>query len=245
MILKVKGVDMIKKSMFVAVGPAIVLGSTASLVGCQRPFTATNVKLTVITPVGPAIVEIDEIRFGPAMNPPPGVQFDCHASHNGVPVKLYTDPATGEQWMQDNDGDWHLNEGDVIDCNPVFAPGAGGFEFTNAGGYSFDEAADTATVTFTLPASAAALYQPASNMYFAATETIITAFNGDMEITYQGSINDVLGCMWNLGVEHAEFGDKIAGYTVVSWSTEFNSVHIDTDSGSRTIVLVPTQFPNQ
>lgn len=233
------------KSILVWAGAAATLIPVFIIQGCQRPITATNVKLTVITLVGPAIIEIDEIRFGPAMIPPPGLQFECNVTHNDVPYSLYTDPSTGEQWMRDNDGDWHINEGDTIDCNPVAAPQSGEFVYTEVGAYAFNEANDTATVTFTLPASAAALYQPASNMYFSASETVIAAINGDVEITYQGTINDVLGCMWNLGVEHAEFGDKIAGYTVVSWSTEFNSVHIDSDMGSRTIVLVPTQLPNQ
>lgn len=236
---------MIRKSLLVATGPALILGSAMLLTGCQRSFSARNVTLVLPTPVGPVGIFVEELRFGPAMPPPPGLQFACNVTHNGVPYSLYTDPATGEQWVRDNDNDWHKNDGDVIDCNPVAAPQGGEFSYTDAGGFAFDEAADTAIVTFTLPASAAALYQPASNMYFAATESVITAINGDMEITYEGSINDVLGCMWNLGVQHAEFGDKIAGYTVVSWSSEFNSVHIDTDFGSRTIVLVPTQFPNQ
>jgi hypothetical protein len=163
---------------------------------------------------------------------------------HGVTFHVYTDPATGDQWVRDADGDYHPNEGDTIDCPPVLTLGVGEFTYTEVGAFSFDDVADTALVTFTLPASAAALYQSASGMIFSATESILSGINGDLEITYSGTINDVLGSMWNLGFMKVEFNDKIGGLTTISWSTEFNSAYIENNLGHRNIVLIPTNSPN-
>jgi len=219
--------------------------TTLAIQGCSRPITARNVTVIVQTPAGPVVIHIEELHFGPAMPPPAGLVFDCTAVDDGVSYHLYTDPATGEQWMRDPNGDYHMNEGDAIVCPPVLPPEDPGFTFTDAAAFSFDDVADTAMVNFTLPAAATALYQSADNMVFGATETVIWAINGDIGITYEGTINEVLGCLWNLGFERVEFNDKIGGITTITWSTEFNSAYIENNLGHRNYVLIPTQVPNQ
>ncbi len=221
---------------------ALALATPFVMEGCSRSIVADNVDFIVPTPVGPFRLRVEQIRLGPAEPPPAGLVFNCSVLREGKEWFLYTDPATGDQWIRDPDGDYHPNNGDLVPCPPVAKSGSD-YTFSGAAYFSFDEAADLAHASFTLPAEAAALYQPASEMLFGVSESVISLYNGDINVSYTGTINDVLGAMWNLGFQEIAFNDKIGGMTTIYWIQDFNSVYIETEIGHQNIVLQATNLP--
>ena len=111
--------------------------------------------------------------------------------------------------------------------------------------FSFDESTDSAFVQFIYPSAMQPRYVPASQMPFNTAENVIYLFNGDLSISYSGTINDVLGSMWVLGFDSIEYSDKVDGTVSVEWGgSDMNSVYIDTDFESRTVVFEWTNLGN-
>ena len=179
-----------------------VLASFA-IYGCNNAGAMKNPSVRI----GPVEFTLPSIVWGPAAELPAGSTFDCLATVNGNPVQLYTAPS-GARWFIDSDGDAHPVVTEGVDCNPtgpteiddavVFGDNqpASSDISTHAIEYSFDQSNDTAMFSFTIPAIKSSHYHDVSQLPFLVTESVIFFINGDINVTYSGTINNVLGALW-------------------------------------------------
>lgn len=194
---------------------------------------------------------LPSIEWGPAAELPEGSVYRCNAIINGHPVQLYRSPS-GAPWFIDSDGDAHpVVEGDV-DCpdeggsslTPEPADDSVNSISTHSISFEFDEDIDYASVSFTIPANKTFLYRDASLLPFLVNESAMQMINGDLFIVYSGTINDVLGALWWVGVGEIAFTDLNANPVNISWHPDMNIVTIDTSVRSEMIVMVPTNLSN-
>lgn len=65
-----------------------------------------------------------------------------------------------------------------------------------------------------------------------------------MSVTYNGTMNDVLGALWWVGVREIDFTDANGADVDVQFDPHMNVVTIDTTAGSEFIVMTPTVLSN-
>ncbi len=191
------------------------------------------------------------ISWAEAAPPPPGLTNACSASINGRPVIIYDDPETGDQWFLDEDGDFHkITEGPELECgesnsspvgllqNPVPLDGAPQSSTSISFDFAFSDEENTAFVRFVLPVANIENYTPAAELPFLVSETVIQVFpSGDLQITYTGTISDVLGALWWTGIQSLDFEDPTVGQVHIQWANDINLVTIETPLGNRTIAM--------
>lgn len=94
--------------------------------------------------------------------------------------------------------------------------------------------------SFTIPAIKSSHYHDVSQLPFLVTESVIFLINGDIYVTYSGTINDVLGALWWTRVQEIDFVDSNGIDVNVLFNPDMNIVTIDTIAGSEMIVMTPT-----
>lgn len=202
---------------------------------------------------------IDRISWGESPTPPvlpDGAIELCDATVNGTPITLYLDATTGNQWYVDPDGDAHeITSGPDLNCGPNNYAGYQGpnpiggatgiqIQTTDSIDYTFDESNDTASASFTLPVEMIEQYVSASEMPFLANESSVQLPNGDIHIAYSGTINDVLGSLWWIGVKEVEFVDANNHRVKIDWWWNVNMVTIYVDGISQTREIQATNPAN-
>lgn len=183
--------------------------------------------------------------LSPPADPPIGIVHVGTVIEGKLLVDVFNDPATGSQWVQDSDGDYHLVvSGEYLFGGENNATADGGVLVANSVlqyqadiDFSFNQEADTASVDFLLSHEMANLYVGEIDLPFLVHEDVQILQNGDFQISYTGTINDVVGSMGWLGIASIEFKDSIAGMVEVNWSRNSNVVTIDTTIGTETMII--------
>lgn len=243
-----------KQTLSIAV--TAVAGLACMIPGCSSGGSIGEATATLINPINNEPVfrgTLKNVVVNPASEQlPPGSVHVGTATIRDHQVDVYEAP-DGSTWIVDSDGDPHqIAHGQPKTNNNNGSPnpqpiGNGGNHSTTANQsiiYAFDEDADSASATFTLPVSHLPNYLPASDLPFLVQESDIQLLNGDIRITYTGTINDVLGSLWWLGMSQVSFIDANGIPVDIQWAANMNVAVVDAGPASEMIVMTPTNLIN-